>query len=230
MGELSRASGRAASGRADHRRTTIVTDAFTIDLAAKRVTNADGRSTSPQTSGTRGDARAQRGQNSSTQGALLREVWGPETAPRRTICGSTWRRPAQARADPANPRFLHHRARHGYRFENPRMNVGSPPVAGRRCSSWSLSSRPYGAVPTRQPFGHGEFSRPRTFGAHGKRQCRARRSRPRSRRVRVARHPMRVRMRSRSCTPAGLEARIRLPATRALLGQTRRSGRQAFVA
>jgi len=56
----------------------VLTDAFTIDLAAKRVTNGDGEVRLTPTEWHLVEVLVRNAGKLVTQGALLREVWGPE--------------------------------------------------------------------------------------------------------------------------------------------------------
>ena len=92
----------------------IVTDSFTIDLAAKRATNADGEVRLTPTEWHLVEVLVRNPGKLVTQGALLREVWGPEYGT-ETNLPSCLHGPhsAQARVRPRAPALLHHRAGHG---------------------------------------------------------------------------------------------------------------------
>jgi DNA-binding response OmpR family regulator len=98
----------------------IVTDAFTIDLAAKRVTNGDGEVRLTPTEWHLVEMLVRNAGKLVTQGALLREVWGPEYGTETNylrVYMAHIRRKLEP--DPANPRFFITEPGMGYRFEDP---------------------------------------------------------------------------------------------------------------
>jgi two-component system KDP operon response regulator KdpE len=120
MGEL------LARVRAALRRSTpgietavVVTDAFTIDLAAKRVTNHDGEVRLTPTEWHLVEMLVRNAGKLVTQGALLREVWGPEYGTETNylrVYMAHIRRKLEP--DPANPRFFITEPGMGYRFDD----------------------------------------------------------------------------------------------------------------
>ena len=99
---------------------TIATDAFTIDLAAKRITNVNGEVRLTPTEWHLVEVLVRNAGKLVTQAALLREVWGPEygteTNYLRVFMAHIRRK---LEPDPANPRFFITEAGMGYRFEAP---------------------------------------------------------------------------------------------------------------
>jgi two-component system KDP operon response regulator KdpE len=98
----------------------VVTDAFTIDLAAKRVTNGDGEVRLTPTEWHLVEMLVRNAGKLVTQGALLREVWGPEYGTETNylrVYMAHIRRKLEP--DPANPRFFITAPGMGYRFEDP---------------------------------------------------------------------------------------------------------------
>jgi two-component system KDP operon response regulator KdpE len=99
---------------------TIVTDAFTIDLAAKRVTNADGEVRLTPTEWHLVEVLVRNAGKLVTQGTLLREVWGPEYGTETNylrVYMAHIRRKLEP--DAAHPRFFITEPGMGYRFEDP---------------------------------------------------------------------------------------------------------------
>jgi two-component system, OmpR family, KDP operon response regulator KdpE len=97
---------------------TIVTDGFTIDLAAKRVTNPSGEVRLTPTEWHLVEVLVRNAGKLVTQGALLREVWGPEYGTETNylrVYMAHIRRKLEP--DPAHPRFFITEAGMGYRFE-----------------------------------------------------------------------------------------------------------------
>ena len=95
----------------------VVTDAFTIDLAAKRVTNADGEVRLTPTEWHLVEVLVRNAGKLVTQGALLREVWGPEYGTETNylrVYMAHIRRKLEP--DPSNPRFFITEPGMGYRF------------------------------------------------------------------------------------------------------------------
>ena len=96
----------------------IVTDSFTIDLAAKRVTNGDGEVRLTPTEWHLVEMLVRNAGKLVTQGALLREVWGPEYGTETNylrVYMAHIRRKLEP--DPASPRFFITEPGMGYRFE-----------------------------------------------------------------------------------------------------------------
>ena len=92
----------------------VVTDAFTIDLAAKRVTNGDGEVRLTPTEWHLVEMLVRNAGKLVTQGALLREVWGPGIRDRDQLPACLHGAyPAQARTRRRAPAVLHHRTRDG---------------------------------------------------------------------------------------------------------------------
>ena len=95
----------------------VVTDAFTIDLAAKRVTNAEGEVRLTPTEWHLVEVLVRNAGKLVTQGALLREVWGPEYGTETNylrVYMAHIRRKLEP--DPSNPRFFITEPGMGYRF------------------------------------------------------------------------------------------------------------------
>jgi two-component system KDP operon response regulator KdpE len=98
----------------------IVTDAFTIDLAAKRVTNGDAEVRLTPTEWHLVEILVRNAGKLVTQGALLREVWGPEYGTETNylrVYMAHIRRKLEP--DPATPRYFITEPGMGYRFEDP---------------------------------------------------------------------------------------------------------------
>ena len=99
----------------------VVTDAFTIDLAAKRVSNADGDVRLTPTEWHLVEVLVRNAGKLVTQGALLREVWGPEYGTETNylrVYMAHIRRKLEP--DPSNPRFFITEPGMGYRFADSR--------------------------------------------------------------------------------------------------------------
>jgi two-component system KDP operon response regulator KdpE len=99
----------------------VVTDAFTIDLAAKRVSNADGEVRLTPTEWHLVEVLVRNAGKLVTQGALLREVWGPEYGTETNylrVYMAHIRRKLEP--DPSNPRFFITEPGMGYRFADSR--------------------------------------------------------------------------------------------------------------
>jgi len=119
MGEL------LARVRAALRRTipateqaVVATDAFTIDLAAKRVTNDQGEVRLTPTEWHLVEVLVRNEGRLVTQGALLREVWGPEYGTETNylrVYMAHIRRKLEP--DPSAPRYFITEPGMGYRFE-----------------------------------------------------------------------------------------------------------------
>ncbi len=98
----------------------VVTPDFTVDLAAKRVTNADGEVRLTPTEWEIVEILVRNPGRLVTQRQLLQEVWGPqyttETNYLRVYMAQIRRK---LEPDPARPRSFHTEARMGYRFNPP---------------------------------------------------------------------------------------------------------------
>jgi len=119
MGELL-ARVRAALRRSapSSEEATVATDAFTIDLAAKRVTNGDGEVRLTPTEWHLVEVLVRNAGRLVTQGALLREVWGPEYGTETNylrVYMAHIRRKLEP--DPSEPRYFITEPGMGYRFE-----------------------------------------------------------------------------------------------------------------
>jgi two-component system KDP operon response regulator KdpE len=102
----------------------IVTDAFTIDLAAKRVTNGDAEVRLTPTEWHLVEMLVRNAGKLVTQGALLREVWGPEYGTETNylrVYMAHIRRKLEP--DPATPRYFITEPGMGYRFEDPAESI-----------------------------------------------------------------------------------------------------------
>jgi two-component system KDP operon response regulator KdpE len=98
---------------------TVVTDAFTIDLAAKRVTNEQGEVRLTPTEWHLVEVLVRNAGRLVTQGSLLREVWGPEYGTETNylrVYMAHIRRKLEP--DPAEPRYFITEPGMGYRFED----------------------------------------------------------------------------------------------------------------
>ncbi len=97
---------------------TVVTDAFTIDLAAKRVSNEQGEVRLTPTEWHLVEVLVRNAGRLVTQSALLREVWGPdygtETNYLRVYMAHIRRK---LEPNPSEPRFFITEPGMGYRFE-----------------------------------------------------------------------------------------------------------------
>jgi two-component system KDP operon response regulator KdpE len=120
MGELlARVRAALRRGAPTTEEAVIVTDAFTIDLAAKRVTNGDGEVRLTPTEWHLVEVLVRNGGKLVTQGALLREVWGPEYGTETNylrVYMAHIRRKLEP--DPSNPRFFITEPGMGYRFDD----------------------------------------------------------------------------------------------------------------
>ena len=125
MGELlARVRAALRRGAPATEEAMIVTDAFTIDLAAKRVTNADGEVRLTPTEWHLVEVLVRNSGKLVTQGAMLREVWGPEYGTETNylrVYMAHIRRKLEP--DPANPAFFITEPGMGYRFEDPRRTL-----------------------------------------------------------------------------------------------------------
>jgi two-component system KDP operon response regulator KdpE len=103
----------------------VETEAFTIDLAAKRVTNAAGEVRLTPTEWHLVEMLVRNSGKLVSQGALLREVWGPEYGTETNylrVYMAHIRRKLEP--DPAHPRFFITEPGMGYRFEDPAVVAG----------------------------------------------------------------------------------------------------------
>jgi two-component system, OmpR family, KDP operon response regulator KdpE len=119
MGELL-ARVRAALRRSapSTEEATVVTEAFSIDLAAKRVTNGGGEVRLTPTEWHLVEVLVRNAGRLVTQGALLREVWGPEYGTETNylrVYMAHIRRKLEP--DPSEPRYFITEPGMGYRFE-----------------------------------------------------------------------------------------------------------------
>jgi two-component system KDP operon response regulator KdpE len=124
MGELlARIRAALRRGAPATEQATIVTDAFTIDLAAKRVSNHEGEIRLTPTEWHLVEVLVRNAGRLVTQSALLREVWGPEygteTNYLRVYLAHIRRK---LEPDPSEPRYFITEPGMGYRFES-----GEPP-------------------------------------------------------------------------------------------------------
>jgi two-component system KDP operon response regulator KdpE len=97
----------------------VVTDAFTIDLAAKRVSNEVGEVRLTPTEWHLVEMLVRNAGKLVSQGAMLREVWGPEYGTETNylrVYMAHIRRKLEA--DPAHPRYFITEPGMGYRFDN----------------------------------------------------------------------------------------------------------------
>jgi two-component system KDP operon response regulator KdpE len=121
MGELlARVRAALRRGVPATEEATVTTNAFTIDLAAKRVTNAGGEVRLTPTEWHLVEVLVRNAGKLVTQGALLREVWGPEYGTETNylrVYMAHIRRKLEP--DPANPRFFITEPGMGYRFDDP---------------------------------------------------------------------------------------------------------------
>jgi two-component system KDP operon response regulator KdpE len=121
MGELlARVRAALRRGVPATEEATVTTNAFTIDLAAKRVTNAAGEVRLTPTEWHLVEVLVRNAGKLVTQGALLREVWGPEYGTETNylrVYMAHIRRKLEP--DPANPRFFITEPGMGYRFDDP---------------------------------------------------------------------------------------------------------------
>src|SRR5215471_16659988 len=121
MGELlARVRAALRRGAPSTEEATVITEAFTIDLAAKRVTNGHGEVRLTPTEWHLVEVLVRNAGRLVTQGALLREVWGPEYGTETNylrVYMAHIRRKLEP--DPSEPRYFITEAGMGYRFENP---------------------------------------------------------------------------------------------------------------
>ena len=119
MGELlARVRAALRRGAPSTEEATVFTDAFTIDLAAKRVTNSRGEVRLTPTEWHLVEVLVRNAGRLVTQGALLREVWGPEYGTETNylrVYMAHIRRKLEP--DPSEPRYFITEPGMGYRFE-----------------------------------------------------------------------------------------------------------------
>jgi two-component system KDP operon response regulator KdpE len=120
MGELlARIRAALRRGAPTTEEAVIVTDAFTIDLAAKRVTNGAGEVRLTPTEWHLVEMLVRNAGKLVSQGAILHEVWGPEYGTETNylrVYMAHIRRKLEP--DPAHPRFFITEPGMGYRFED----------------------------------------------------------------------------------------------------------------
>ena len=121
MGELlARVRAALRRGAPTSEEAVVGTDAFTIDLAAKRVTNHEGEVRLTPTEWHLVEMLVRNAGKLVTQRALLREVWGPdygtETNYLRVYMAQIRRK---LEPDPANPKYFITEPGMGYRFRDP---------------------------------------------------------------------------------------------------------------
>jgi len=121
MGELlARVRAALRRGAPTSEEAVVDTDAFTIDLAAKRVTNHDGEVRLTPTEWHLVEMLVRNAGKLVSQRALLREVWGPdygtETNYLRVYMAQIRRK---LEPDPANPTYFITEPGMGYRFRDP---------------------------------------------------------------------------------------------------------------
>ena len=121
MGELlARVRAALRRGAPTTEEAVVVTDAFTIDLAARRITNGDGEVRLTPTEWHLVEVLVRNAGKLVTQGALLREVWGPEYGTETNylrVYMAHIRRKLEP--DPAHPKFFITEPGMGYSFEDP---------------------------------------------------------------------------------------------------------------
>ena len=119
MGELlARVRAALRRGAPSTEEATVVTEAFTIDLAAKRVTNGYGEVRLTPTEWHLVEVLVRNAGRLVTQGALLREVWGPEYGTETNylrVYMAHIRRKLEP--DASEPRYFITEPGMGYRFE-----------------------------------------------------------------------------------------------------------------
>ncbi len=149
---------------------TVVTRRFTIDLAAKRVTNDAGEVRLTPTEWHLVEMLVRNAGKLVTQGALLREVWGPEYGTETNylrVYMAHIRRKLEP--DPAHPQLLHHRARHGLPVRGSRrFAVDRPP------ETWRAHSKSTSDCARLQRFGCCCTWRVQTLDPNLRRPCRCR--------------------------------------------------------
>jgi two-component system KDP operon response regulator KdpE len=120
MGELlARIRAALRRGAPAPEQASVVTDAFTIDLSAKRVSNAEGEIRLTPTEWHLVEVLVRNAGRLVTQGALLREVWGPEYGTETNylrVYMAHIRRKLEP--DPSEPRYFITEPGMGYRFES----------------------------------------------------------------------------------------------------------------
>jgi two-component system KDP operon response regulator KdpE len=119
MGELlARVRAALRRGAPSTEEAMVLTEAFTIDLAAKRVTNGNGEVRLTPTEWHLVEVLVRNAGRLVTQGALLREVWGPEYGTETNylrVYMAHIRRKLEP--DPSEPRYFITEPGMGYRFE-----------------------------------------------------------------------------------------------------------------
>ncbi len=125
MGELlARVRAALRRGGPAAEQATVVTDDFTIDLAAKRVTDGSGEVRLTPTEWHLVEVLVRNAGKLVTQRALLREVWGPqygtETNYLRVYMAHIRRK---LEPDPSNPTYFITEPGMGYRFEMPEQRT-----------------------------------------------------------------------------------------------------------
>jgi two-component system KDP operon response regulator KdpE len=124
MGELlARVRAALRRGAPTSEEAVVGTDAFTIDLAAKRVTNHEGEVRLTPTEWHLVEMLVRNAGKLVTQRALLREVWGPEYGTETNylrVYMAQIRRKLEP--DPANPKYFITEPGMGYRFRDPEVS------------------------------------------------------------------------------------------------------------
>jgi two-component system KDP operon response regulator KdpE len=119
MGELlARVRAALRRGAPSTEEATVVTEAFAIDLTAKRVTNGNGEVRLTPTEWHLVEVLVRNAGRLVTQGALLREVWGPEYGKETNylrVYMAHIRRKLEP--DPSEPQYFITEPGMGYRFE-----------------------------------------------------------------------------------------------------------------
>jgi two-component system, OmpR family, KDP operon response regulator KdpE len=119
MGELlARVRAALRRGAPSAEEATVVTEAFAIDLTAKRVTNGNGEVRLTPTEWHLVEVLVRNAGRLVTQGALLREVWGPEYGKETNylrVYMAHIRRKLEP--DPSEPQYFITEPGMGYRFE-----------------------------------------------------------------------------------------------------------------
>jgi len=125
MGELlARVRAALRRGAPSTEEATVITEAFTIDLTAKRVANGNGEVRLTPTEWHLVEVLVRNAGRLVTQGALLREVWGPEYGKETNylrVYMAHIRRKLEP--DPSEPQYFITEPGMGYRFE-PEMAEG----------------------------------------------------------------------------------------------------------
>ena len=144
MGELlARVRAALRRGAPATEEAIVATDAFTIDLAAKRVTNASGEVRLTPTEWHLVEMLVRNAGKLVSQGALLREVWGPEYGTETNylrVYMAHIRRKLEP--DPANPVFFITEPGMGYRFESPESDGVAAPATSLLVDLHDLHDEP----------------------------------------------------------------------------------------